>query len=372
MTSPIVFRMRRIFELQDPRHARLLPMEGLRGFAVTLVFLQHYTLQAQHLGLPSGFTASFAAAFRNYGNLGVELFFVLSGYLIYGTLVRRAPGFGGFMARRLQRLYPAYLVVFALALGQELLKAGGSKIPEGGWDAAGFLVANLLLLPGLFPIAGLIDVAWSLSYEIFFYLVTAGLVLGARMTAMPRRRRIAILLVLSAGFLAVASLEPRHFPVRMMPFFAGMLLAEGVGARIPGWAGLVLPLVGFVISITAPLPPVSAEFAQTVAFFALCAVCFADRGLVSRAMTWTPLRWLGNMSYSYYLLHGSVVSVGFAALVSIHPGTMPAWLFWTYLPILFAGTLAAAAVLFIAVEKPLSLTMKVSIHPHKGTAGIGG
>src|SRR4249919_1955085 len=95
----------RTFELQDRRHSRLLPMEGLRGFAVTLVFLHHYTVQAQLIGLSPGPTSVVATALRSYGNLGVELFFVLSGYLIYGTLVRRPPSFAGFMARRFQRIY---------------------------------------------------------------------------------------------------------------------------------------------------------------------------------------------------------------------------------------------------------------------------
>ena len=295
-------------------------MEGLRGLAVTLVFLQHYTLQSQRLGLTGGFTSAFAAAFRSYGNLGVELFFVLSGYLIYGTLVRRAPAFGGFMARRAQRLYPAYLVVFALAIAESVLRPANSKIPNGAWEAATFLVSNLLLLPGLFPLPGLIDVAWSLSYEIFFYIVTAMLVLGLGMTAMPRSRRVAVILLLSAVFVAASCLGIAFFPVRMMPFFAGMLLAEGAGRRVPDWAGLALPLLGFALSVTALLPMVAAELAQTLAFFALCAVCFRETGLVSRLMRWPPLRWLGNMSYSYYLLHGSVVGIGMAGIARVAPG----------------------------------------------------
>ena len=72
-------------------------MEGLRGIAVTLVFLQHYTVQSLLIGLSPGPTFAVATAFRQYGNLGVELFFVLSGYLIYGTLVRKPPTFIGFM-----------------------------------------------------------------------------------------------------------------------------------------------------------------------------------------------------------------------------------------------------------------------------------
>jgi len=123
--------LRRTFELQDLRHARLLSMEGLRGFAVILVFLQHYCRQALLIGLPDGATLTFTNVFRNYGNLGVELFFVISGYLIYGTLVRKSPHFLTFMARRYQRIYPAFLVVFAFALALTVLTPIPGKIPDG-------------------------------------------------------------------------------------------------------------------------------------------------------------------------------------------------------------------------------------------------
>lgn len=66
-------------------HARLLSMEGLRGLAVLLVFLQHYAYQMQSLSHLDGISRVVIAALRSYGNLGVELFFVLSGYLIYGS-----------------------------------------------------------------------------------------------------------------------------------------------------------------------------------------------------------------------------------------------------------------------------------------------
>jgi len=174
--------LRRTFELQDPRHARLLPMEGLRGFAVTLVFLQHYTMQSQLIGLSAGPASAVAAAFHSYGNLGVELFFVLSGYLIYGALIRKAPPFGSFMARRIQRIYPAFLVVFAFALALTVLARVPGKIPLDPWQATAYLAANLALLPGLIPMVRIVDVAWSLSYEMFFYIVTAALVLGTKLT----------------------------------------------------------------------------------------------------------------------------------------------------------------------------------------------
>ena len=346
---------RRTFELQDPLHARMLPMEGLRGFAVTLVFLQHYTVQAQLLGLAPGATATFAAVFRAYGNYGVELFFVLSGFLIYGSLVGRAPSFGTFMARRVQRIYPTFLVVFLFALALSVLVPGADKVPPGLWPATVYLAMNLALLPGLIPMTRVVEVAWTLSFEMFFYLATAALVLGTRFGRVPAPRRAVVLGVLAAGFVVASLSAIPDFPIRMMPFFAGMLLAEGMGRRVPPPLAWAATLAGFLASATGVLPGVWNEVTQTLAFFALCAVAFRSAGAVSAWLVWTPLRWLGNMSYSYYLIHGFVVRIGMVLLArELGPG-MPDWLFWTLLPVFFAVTLVASAALFIIVEKPLSL-----------------
>jgi peptidoglycan/LPS O-acetylase OafA/YrhL len=70
------------------------------------------------------------------------------------------------MVRRLQRIYPAFLVVFAFALALTITPIPG-KIPHHPWQAV-YLVANLALLPGLIPMVRIVDVAWSLSYEMFF------------------------------------------------------------------------------------------------------------------------------------------------------------------------------------------------------------
>lgn len=347
--------LRRTFELQDPRHARLLPMEGLRGFAVTLVFLQHYTVQSQLIGLSPGAASMVAAVFRSYGNLGVELFFVLSGYLIYGTLVRKAPSFLGFMARRYQRIYPAFLVVFAFALALTVLTPVQHKIPTEPWRAAVFLAANLTLLPGLLPMVRIVDVAWSLSYEMFFYFVTAALVLGTGLSRTPPKWRIALITLLAGMFILASCAGIPNFPVRMMPFFAGMLLAEGLGSRVPTWVGWAAPLAAFMASLTNIMPNVMEEFVQTIAFFALCAVCFRDAGLVSAWMTWAPLRWLGNMSYSYYLIHGFVVRIAMVMLARVLPLGMPDWVFWGFMPILYLVTLLVVSLLFVLVEKPISL-----------------
>ena len=365
--------MRRTFELQDPQQARLLPMEGLRGFAVTLVFLHHYTVQSQLIGLPPGATSSFAAIFRTYGNLGVELFFVLSGYLIYGTLVRKAPSCIQFIARRYQRIYPAFLVVFAFALALTVLVPDPGKIPGGVWPATAYLVANLALIPGIVPMVRIVDVAWSLSYEMFFYFATSALVLGFGLTRLYAGRRIVILSALTLAFIAASFFHIPDFPVRMLPFFAGMLLAEGVGERVPAWAGWLAPLGAFAAGGAGLLSGLLGELAHTAAFFALCAVCFREEGLVSAAMAWTPLRWLGNMSYSYYLVHGFVVRAAMVVIGKVLHGPMPAVLFWVLIPALYVATLAVSSLLFVLVEKPFSLRPTLSramAYPSGWAAGL--
>ncbi len=330
-------------------------MEGLRGVAVTLVFLQHYSVQSQVIGLSPGAAATFAAAFHAYGNFGVELFFVLSGYLIYGTLVRRAPNFISFMRRRYQQIYPAFLVVFAFTLAIILLVPIPGKIPPQPGDAMVYLAMNLALVLGLVPGPRIIDVAWSLSYEMFFYIATAGLVLATKFGNRLPRQRIATLVLLTAAFVLVSLADLPNYPVRMLPFFAGMLLAEGVGSAIPPWASWTAPAAAFIGLATQRLPGICNEAAQTFAFFALCAVCFRGAGIVSVWMTWAPLRWLGNMSYSYYLLHGIVVRIVMVMLARMLPAGMADWVFWAVMPGLFVATLVASSLLFIAVEKPLSL-----------------
>ncbi|WP_280154891.1 acyltransferase [Piscinibacter sp. XHJ-5] len=151
------------------------------------------------------------ADLHEIGNSGVDLFFVLSGYLIYGTLMRRPQSFGAFMIRRVRRIYPAFLVVFVTYMALAFaIPSLGAKLPATGLPS--YFLANLLLLPGLFPIEPLITVAWSLSYEMFFYLLLPVVIALARLRQWAPVHRIAAL-VMIAGVLfaycaAVGGLAP--------------------------------------------------------------------------------------------------------------------------------------------------------------------
>jgi exopolysaccharide production protein ExoZ len=349
--------VRLTLELQDAGHPRLLAMEGLRGFAVFLVFLQHFGYQALQMSEPAGVVKTLLAVCRSYGNLGVELFFVLSGYLIYGSLVARQASVLPFMRRRIQRIYPAFLVAFAIYFCAVLAGPTASRIPTQPLALGWFLISNLLLLPGIFPLPLLMAVAWSLSYEVTFYLITG--LIASRFTlfrARPAHRIVGIQMT-GAAFILGSWFLPWLLPPRMIPFFAGMLLAEGVGTAamvVPGWLGLSAPFIALVLTHTLWMPFLFSELLHTVAFFLLCASCFAGTAAAS-VFSWTPARLLGNMSYSYYLLHGLTVAAIAAAYAWFLPAPAPTWLVVASLPVVFAASLVPPFLLFAFVERPISL-----------------
>ena len=347
----------RWFEFGAAEADRLLPMEGLRGLAVLLVFFVHYGAQLGHaFGIPQ---PAIGAALQQLGHAGVDLFFVLSGFLIYRMLLGRPRPFGGFLARRVQRLYPAFLVVLALQLGIALASASGGGLPAGGWERARLLLANLLLLPGIFPIEPIVIVAWSLSYEMAFYLILPPLVATLRLRGWPPGARVAAMLG-AVGLMLATDWEHG----RMGMFACGMLLVEAMPAlrtiaRRGAWldaAALAAAAGCGTLLLAGPGGQVS-FLALFLAGFLLPAAAFAGNGLVARGLAWQPLRWLGNMSYSYYLAHGLVLEVVFRLLRPVGPTITglgdAAW--WLLLPPAFLATLLGSAGLFLAVERPFSI-----------------
>jgi peptidoglycan/LPS O-acetylase OafA/YrhL len=168
----------------------LRSMEGMRGFAVFLVFLTHFVTLYSPWVTKGSPLAMLAETLHTVGNVGVDLFFVLSGYLIYRSIIGRSQHFVRFFRRRIARIYPAFLAVFALYLIISFVRPTESKIVGSGWDAWVYVLENLLLLPGLFPIVPVITVAWSLSYEMMYYLAIPILVALFAMRQRSRRWRV--------------------------------------------------------------------------------------------------------------------------------------------------------------------------------------
>jgi peptidoglycan/LPS O-acetylase OafA/YrhL len=168
--------------------------------------------------------------------------------------------------------------------------------------------------------------------------------------------------------------------IRLLMFVAGMLLYETVDSRkAEGFLsrrGEVLAISAFCFGLAAiglselggmSLPPTAIPVRQvgravvlSGTLFALVLYSLAYDGILGRLLEFTPLRWLGNMSYSYYLLHGlamhgvSIVAVAFFPISS--PSTI---VFWGLLPVALGLSMLASAILYVFVEAPFSLGVSV-------------
>ncbi|MBK4734325.1 acyltransferase family protein [Noviherbaspirillum pedocola] len=351
------------FELhRGDTSSNMRSMEGLRGFAVILVFVVHYVTLVTPWLRGNTALASVAHALHTVGNSGVDLFFVLSGYLIYGSLISREQKFVPFIKRRIRRIYPVFTFLLITYIVLSLLFPTESKLPGGLFDAFVYLAANFLLLPGLLPITPIITVAWSLSYEMFYYISLPALISIFKLRGMPCGWRIGFFVTLTVVF-ALACAQYGG-PTRLLMFVSGILLYDVIEHRLFSSVGSALAFSSLMLGLLCTLVPIPGPFGATLkaailfaTFFVVCHTCFARSSSVfARAFSVAGLRWLGNMSYSYYLVHGLALKAAFLILMTFFPPREQGIVFFAGLMIaMFLWTLVASALMFIAIERPLSL-----------------
>jgi peptidoglycan/LPS O-acetylase OafA/YrhL len=355
----------------------VLPLDGTRGLAVVLVFFVHYhSLFSIYL---SEDTISFRVSrfLGEVGHLGVDLFFLLSGYLIYGILIQKPQRYSTFLLRRVKRIYPAFLCVLFVYVALSLLFPEFSKLPSDPAGAALYVLANVALLPGVFPIRPLYTVAWTLSYEFLFYLTVPLLIGALGLRRWNNRSRILLFVILILAHVGYNLWGVEGHP-RLVMFLAGILLFEilhstpireklsrrGEAAAIAFSLGCVILLYQTNVHPGAfrfvpglrNLPGVCWVVAAALGCFSFGLYCFGFDGRLSRVFSLAPIRRLGNISYSYYLIHGLALH-GLVMVLrrGLHLTEVSPVLFWAVLPGAFGVTLIAAMILFGLVEQPFSL-----------------
>jgi len=263
-------------------------VEGLRGLAALAVAWFHFT--NANATFP---TFGWLRASGTYGWLGVESFFVISGYIVpYAMLsagYRRA-AWPTFLAKRLLRLEPVYLVsiLLTLALWWVSSRSPGFTRPP---PTAAQVLLHVGYLPGLLGYEWLDAAYWTLAIEFQFYLLMA---VSFGWLAHPSAR------VRACGF-GAACLLPFVVPSDNLVFHYLGLFALGV-ATCWKQAGLVTR-GGYPALLAAATGVTSATLGPAVAAVGAGTACLIAYG--SR-LRWRPMASMGALSYSLYAIHGPV------------------------------------------------------------------
>ncbi|MFB3813648.1 MAG: acyltransferase family protein [Terriglobales bacterium] len=348
---------------------RYVPMEGVRGFAALLVFLAHFTYLFNEYAWPDSLSLRISGFFGTIGHVGLDLFFIVSGALIYGILLGRATPYFKFLHRRVERIYPTFLVMLLVYLVLSAIFPTQNKLSGPLALQLIYVMKNVLLMPGIFDIAPVITVSWSLSYEFAFYLTVPLLIALFRFGKFNRTLRVLALVVIFVALLMTQ--RPR-----LATFAAGALLTEvfatGVKHRLHR-RGEIIAMALFVamfaavfrlyggVSYHGTLGVPLAFKASTVVLVCLLSCifvtyCFEYRGWSHAAFSWSPLRYLGNISYSFYLIHGLTLK-GLELVIPrvLKPEPHSALVYWGLCAFCFAASWIAATALFLIIERPFSI-----------------
>lgn len=364
MSESILKKLNDIFMISHHKHNIIAPMEGMRAFAAFMVFLVHFAAQSQVWVTHNTVTADIIFYLRFIGATGVDLFFVLSGFLIYGMLIRKEIKLSTYVYRRLKRIYPAFLLVLFLYLILSLIFPSESKLPDTLYNTIIYIIQCALLLPGIFDIRPIFSVAWTLSYELFFYISTPILILLLGLRNWSKQQRVLLLILLAIMGFIICWDNVKH--IELLMFISGMLLFELQEIKInPKWnkAHFILPLtIILMIYIRHAFDFKFTWLITLIMFFGYGLVCldtFRQDSKLGKFFSILPLRWYGNMSYSYYLIHGLTLKFLFLILaIIIPPQGQDTWVFYVLLIPCFVGTLTVSFILFYFIEKPYSFGKK--------------
>lgn len=329
-------------EFARPNNGRIAQLDGVRAIAVLAVFLNHA------LGVSLW--------------MGVDLFFVLSGFLITGILLERknrnASYFGYFYARRARRILPPYLILLMLSS----MLFGLDWLDQWWWYA--FFATNIGQSLGESGNPGF-GVLWSLAVEEQFYLVwplvvlfvserTLGIVAAAGIVVAPILRAVA------TPFFS--EFWPIYFltPFRMDLLCAGALLAvlmrrqPNLPERLTwfAWAGIfaTLATLGWLHTHFPNLrdsnqPLSNAGLYSLTLLLSSSAIVHAlrTRGIVARVLAHPVLVYIGTISYTIYLVHVTFIGLMWRLDFGRYTSALAA----------FALTIAFASASWFLIEKRL-------------------
>jgi peptidoglycan/LPS O-acetylase OafA/YrhL len=287
--------------------SEIFAVQYLRALAALLVVYMHTKVYTEQFSWPAP---------RDFGASGVDLFFVISGFIMMVITARRPPRPGEFLLRRAIRIAPLYWLVTLAILAVGLL-----------WPAAMLhnmvtfehVALSLLFIPHFNPLEGsyapFFKLGWTLNYEIYFYLVFAALLaiasIGLRLAALST-----VFLVSAAFYLTMLPTNPLLHTFGN-PIILEFLIGAVIGAlylrgrlQVIGPRAAMALLVGGLFFMSALFDTRDFERVGTAGFGAAAVMlALLSLELRGRLRSWPLLILLGDASYSIYLAHPLVLTL---------------------------------------------------------------
>lgn len=282
-------------------------IQALRGFAALLVVFLHVSGGVQEF-----YGEHLMAKLFSCGYIGVDVFFVISGFImmyVHEKDLGKPERWMNYARKRLSRIYPPYWIAF---LAPFIIYYLQDRIGDGKEMSFQGAFSSFFLLPQ--EGRTILVVSWTLVYEMFFYLLFGILILHLRLGF--------VCMGLWAGLIIVCNLFPISFPInqwidlRNLEFFLGIAVALGLKRGwIPSldwvWRSGLLLFLGAVAWV-ALLPP---SFGWPAAL--ATAVLIAGSAHSNRLSFPTWLLFLGEISYSLYLVHTPILLLSYKLLISL-------------------------------------------------------
>jgi exopolysaccharide production protein ExoZ len=279
----------------------LIAIQYLRGLAALLVVIYHLGPQIARLGYDGPWPAGLSA--------GVDIFFVISGFIMWVTTAERSVSPGAFWLNRIVRIVPLYWLVTCVMV--VMLLVAPSLLQSSRFDLA-HIVASFLFVPWVHPLrpemSPVVLPGWTLNFEMFFYLLFGFCLLLPAKARLYTLVALLLLLSIAGGIFSPPATTVVGFYTRsvIVEFAFGMVLGHaflvrrGLTALAPGAAWALL-LVALAVMVAMPSSDVIARAIRYgIPAFAIvyAALTLELAGAVRENRL---LHEIGNGSYSIYL-----------------------------------------------------------------------
>jgi len=325
-------------------HRRFKELDALRGVAVLIVALFHYSLAYDyhyHLKEPGKF-------YLVYGNFAVYLFFVISGFVIFMTLDKTETG-TDFLISRFSRLYPAYwAAIFITVIFLKLF-----PVPTLGKYTLSEIAINMTMFEAFFKVRFIDQVYWTLKIELTFYILMFLVFLTKYL------RKINLICLIWLGLSLISSLV--NFPLKRFadavfilqyaPFFIAGINFYNLIKNRSNYVNHVIIMLSFFVNISWLCQAFDPEYnyspiIATIIVFCIYIVFYLfvyDRlNILKNGI----LVFFGAISYSLYLIHNVI---GYSIIYRLRMIINSEWF---YIPVTLLLTTIIAILLNVIIEKP--------------------